>query len=827
MAGTCQGFELPGGAESTVVNISQPTMKLSLPRSMEHVHMDTFSPANTPNASSTSKYRLYVRASQPIVGCEIDPSVSIVTYSGINYSSSYNYRWLRSKKNDSFCAYSNCRKGNVFSDHLDSFSFNSATSRKEKIFDKVQAHGIGENKSGCVQCLECLKYMTKFFSTRASSADADYSEYPLNPTFCSSECFKRGYTTHAQYHKEVEELLDLRGVRAVDLAKEGKKKAPAASQNKQWPRSSSWCPDDPHTTHVDAPLSLSIGDSIPYENAETALRPLGPVNQGQVLGFNELARLSRLTERCQTQSSATEEEDNNAPIDTDADASWVVVSTEKKYIPTVFDVGHRLRLEVSARVTDIGTDGTTLTPHLPQNTNSEVHTLHQHFETPGVLPNPAMPRARRYLVSPNILLHPANMFFRLGSGRPIRVQGVRDVVGHTALRILCWNTLAEIYATPSAFRTTPMWQLQWNFRKHRILNIMLQYDPDIMALQELQQDAYEEYFNPRLMEMGYRSVFKAKTRTGSKVDGCAIFYKPSRLLLHSAFVMEYDEIATNYVNAGLKQLHQDRYNTTEYNHKKKFLDSVAKRLTRNNVAQFGFFAVTHAPDGTPLPKPQPLLVANTHLYWDPEFADVKLWQTDCLVRELEQAVTNPTKQLDSFSNASPLPVVLCGDFNSEPDSAVYKLITSREDEFAGISYPKDPLNILPLPEKIRHNLRLRSLYRACKNQEPEFTNYTADYVGTLDYVFASEDGVVPISVLLVPNKNEILQPLPYADSHDSKTAATASKPGSGPTNRFSRPSSLRTSSYDSRSRAVPALPNEFCPSDHVPLVFEICVQQSR
>jgi len=59
-------------------------------------------------------------------------------------------------------------------------------------------------------------------------------------------------------------------------------------------------------------------------------------------------------------------------------------------------------------------------------------------------------------------------------------------------------------------------------------------------------------------------------------------------------------------------------------------------------------------------------VANTHIFWDPEYADVKLWQTWILLQELEKLVLPRN-----------LPLVLCGDFNSMLDSSVYELLSAE------------------------------------------------------------------------------------------------------------------------------------------------------
>ena len=58
-----------------------------------------------------------------------------------------------------------------------------------------------------------------------------------------------------------------------------------------------------------------------------------------------------------------------------------------------------------------------------------------------------------------------------------------------------------------------------------------------------------------------------------------------------------------------------------------------------------------------------LVVANTHINASPEFADVKLWQTHMLVKELEK-----------FTISRQLPLVLCGDLNSSTTTAVHHLL---------------------------------------------------------------------------------------------------------------------------------------------------------
>lgn len=67
---------------------------------------------------------------------------------------------------------------------------------------------------------------------------------------------------------------------------------------------------------------------------------------------------------------------------------------------------------------------------------------------------------------------------------------------------------------------------------------------------------------------------------------------------------------------------------------------------------------------------QPLLVCTAHIHWDPEFCDVKLIQTMMLSNELRSIVDEAAHSLrnDLKIDANNVQLLLCGDFNSLPDS---------------------------------------------------------------------------------------------------------------------------------------------------------------
>src|SRR5690606_35945399 len=62
--------------------------------------------------------------------------------------------------------------------------------------------------------------------------------------------------------------------------------------------------------------------------------------------------------------------------------------------------------------------------------------------------------------------------------------------------VLSYNVLAEIYATRAAFPQCKPHILNWEFRKWQILRQIKSFDADIICLQEIQADHFQEFFYP-------------------------------------------------------------------------------------------------------------------------------------------------------------------------------------------------------------------------------------------------------------------------------------------------------------------------------------------
>ncbi|NWU76991.1 ANGE1 protein, partial [Onychorhynchus coronatus] len=184
--------------------------------------------------------------------------------------------------------------------------------------------------------------------------------------------------------------------------------------------------------------------------------------------------------------------------------------------------------------------------------------------------------------------------------------------------------------------------LNWNYRLPNLLQEIQHWDPDVLCLQEVQENHYWEQLEPTFKEMGFACFYKR--RTGTKTDGCAVCYKHSRFQLISLSPVEYFRPGLDILNR----------------------DNVGLVLLLQPVL----------PEGLDLKAISPLCVANTHVLFNPRRGDIKLAQVALLLAEIDKIART--------SEGSYYPVILCGDLNSVPDSPLYKFIRNGELSYHGM-----------------------------------------------------------------------------------------------------------------------------------------------
>jgi len=194
-----------------------------------------------------------------------------------------------------------------------------------------------------------------------------------------------------------------------------------------------------------------------------------------------------------------------------------------------------------------------------------------------------------------------------------------------------------------------------------------------------------------------------------------------------------------------------------------------------------------------------ILIVNTHIHWNPEFSDVKLMQVTFLLERLELMAKKWGKLPNGRFDPKSLPIILCGDFNSGIDSAVYQLLTTNKVEANHADFGKHDYGDYSR-KGLEHSLTFSSTYGVVTG-EPPFTNYTDRFVGLLDYIWFS-NFTLHSERVLVPHSEEVILshngalPNPYmcsdhipiaaelygklpSSSSGSSSSSSGGKPGGG------------------------------------------------
>lgn len=295
------------------------------------------------------------------------------------------------------------------------------------------------------------------------------------------------------------------------------------------------------------------------------------------------------------------------------------------------------------------------------------------------------------------------------------MQPVTEVDLHSkesnSFTLMSYNTLCQHYATPKMYKYTPSWALNWEYRREKLTQEISLYSTNIICLQEVETRTYEEYWVPFMLSKGYHGVFHSKSRAktmnekgAKRVDGCATFYQTGVFELIDKKVLEYGRLVIS----------QDKFKKTD--------DIFNRFMNKDNIASVSI--LQHTASG------KKLVVANTHLHWDPEYNDVKAMQVAVLLEELQGVLK---KYASARDDVNKIPLIICGDFNSQTDSAVYQFISQ------GVSKNhydlKDRDYGKYTSEGMSHPFHLRSAYDAVG--ELPFTNFTPTFTEVIDYVWYS------------------------------------------------------------------------------------------
>lgn len=421
---------------------------------------------------------------------------------------------------------------------------------------------------------------------------------------------------------------------------------------------------------------------------------------------------------------------------------WTKVSTKRTYTPTAADAMHVLKFEIYADYKP----GKVVSSETPTSS-----------ATPAPLTGSPVRAAKSlYFVAPQ----PKTAPLRKMSAR--RTDFETDLLPEPySFTAMSWNILARRYTDRQRLSNCPDYALAWDYRKDAIVEDNLKaYSADLISLQECEDDAFEEHFQPQMRAEGYGSIMEKR---GSVLhDGCAIFYKKAKFRLVHSIRVDFDDLDSD------KDL--------------KTLLYPSAHLLTHNTATIALFEIK-APEQRleNVYGKRFVYVVNTHHFWDPLSPDIKLLQAQYLIEKIERLKSkmNATKSVPLEA-----PILLVGDFNSTHDSAVYEFITAGSLDNKKAAEERLISDVLRA-KTMKHSSDFKNALVA-HGDAP--TNLTINFSGCLDYVFHSPS-LVPVAVL----ENPIT-----SDSEDLKD-------------------SILTDDY------MGCIPNPAYPSDHLPLMVQFGV----
>ena len=297
----------------------------------------------------------------------------------------------------------------------------------------------------------------------------------------------------------------------------------------------------------------------------------------------------------------------------------------------------------------------------------------------------------------------------------------------------------------SSFIRCPVDALKWSYRGPLVLQEILRSDADIVCLEEV--DHFDDFLHPQLEENGFSGLYVEKRDSpcleytpNNGPDGCALFYRSSKLLLlkkREVVLNREDGTKSNQV-AILVQL-------------KLVGDLIMERSSHetvteseNNKDKNGSSNITVAQSSemsaeSKLEDPvssssrphcsQIVCIAVTHLKAKREGRERRVAQGKHLLSELASFAENH-------------PVIVCGDFNATADEPVYKYFSGSD------SHDLPPL-------------KLSSSYVMPHygNKEPPLTSWKFRAAGeakyTIDYIWFTPDSLKVDSIWTVPTEEEI------------------------------------------------------------------------
>eukprot|EP01124_Arcella_intermedia_P025390 TRINITY_DN4534_c0_g1_i1.p1 TRINITY_DN4534_c0_g1~~TRINITY_DN4534_c0_g1_i1.p1 ORF type:complete len:339 (-),score=70.52 TRINITY_DN4534_c0_g1_i1:42-1058(-) len=250
--------------------------------------------------------------------------------------------------------------------------------------------------------------------------------------------------------------------------------------------------------------------------------------------------------------------------------------------------------------------------------------------------------------------------------------------------VMSYNILASMYVDSGRYHYTPKEALRSEYRMQLLLEELRNYDPDIIAFQEL-----EPYVLNFINSNGVDS-YECRYKSRQRPEGCGLLFKKIKFNCLAELNIDFNDI-TDYPQFERKTINFLTHNVGQL------------LLLESKQTNKKFW------------------VSNSHLFWNPSYYYVKLMQVYHL---LNQILSKIEVEPEIY------PIIILGDFNSYPGSEVFEYLSTG-------SLQKVP-EVLDLHKKFKfqHPFKLQSAYSALDHP---VTNITPDFTKPIDFIWYSKN----------------------------------------------------------------------------------------
>lgn len=286
--------------------------------------------------------------------------------------------------------------------------------------------------------------------------------------------------------------------------------------------------------------------------------------------------------------------------------------------------------------------------------------------------------------------------------------------------VVTYNLLADGYAMANG-TCGHSESIAWNARAPALVKELQTYDADIMSLQEVEFPFLETTLGPHFRSKGYDWMYYGRKTMlpdhGILDEGACLMFRKSRFYCEASETVRFGNLAYHLTSQGSKQV-------------LKSPKSLEILRERDDGAVLALLRDRQAEDKL-------LLVAATHLFWDPQYANVKAAQASLLrwsalnfVKTFFWQKNEPKMLIQNVG------MVLAGDFNSLPDSEAYRSLVDEN---------------FRLPDDENTTSFFQSSSVSAWGKEPPATNHTHEgFSGCLDYIFYTPHLLDVIKALEMP-----------------------------------------------------------------------------